>query len=797
MNVDQLLQWLTQTLFVGVFLVAAVRAVRRHQRVNLDTALLFGAASLSIALTWVQQALPVAPNWMTQSSGSLGLALPYLLLRLVDDFIGVRRLLLRLAEVGLAFAVLMLFVFESSQPAWLTVFLVAYFAVLEVYAARRFLIGARRSSGVTRRRMQAVAAGSACLGLTVIIAGLQTLVPTLAGVWVGLFLVLELASGVGYALGFAPPLLLRRAWQEPEVRAFFRSVAQLPQLRDTGSIVQTLEAAVAGALGAPGISIGFWDDAAQVLRFYARDPGTVTVRVSEQPATTSIVSRVFTTQEPIFVTNAAQEDPAHAEEYRAAGATAILAVPITVGQSRLGVLAAFAPRAFVFTEDDLELAQILANQVALALGYARELLERQRVEAEIAERRRAEAALFDSEARMAAIVETALDPIISMDHAGRIVEFNPAAERVFGYGRAEVLGREMAEVIIPPHLRDQHRRRLARDLAGGESLVLDQRLELAAMRADQTEFPIELAIVRMAADSPLVFTGYLRDITDQKRAESLIRNLNTDLERRVLERTAQLEDTVRELEAFSYSVSHDLRAPLRAVNGFSRILLQDYGSQLAPEAQGYLRMVSENAQQMGRLIDDLLAFSQLGRQQLRTQRVLPAEVVRGALDGLAPEREGREVQIVLDELAVCQADPVLLRQVYVNLLSNALKFTRRRADARIEIGCRELEGEVTYFVKDNGAGFDMRYADKLFGVFQRLHRAEDYDGTGVGLAIVNRIVHRHGGRVWAEAAVDQGATFFFTLALSDAQVSEGELERSSAGGQITEEERSDDHPQAA
>jgi light-regulated signal transduction histidine kinase (bacteriophytochrome) len=273
--------------------------------------------------------------------------------------------------------------------------------------------------------------------------------------------------------------------------------------------------------------------------------------------------------------------------------------------------------------------------------------------------------------------------------------------------------------------------------------------------------------------------------------------LNTDLERRVLERTAQLEDTVRELEAFSYSVSHDLRAPLRAVNGFSRILLQDYGSQLAPEAQGYLRMVSENAQQMGRLIDDLLAFSQLGRQQLRTQRVLPAEVVRGALDGLAPEREGREVQIVLDELAVCQADPVLLRQVYVNLLSNALKFTRRRAVARIEIGCHELEGEVTYFVKDNGAGFDMRYADKLFGVFQRLHRAEDYDGTGVGLAIVNRIVHRHGGRVWAEAAVDQGATFFFTLALSDAQVSEGELERSSAGGQITEEERSDDHPQAA
>jgi light-regulated signal transduction histidine kinase (bacteriophytochrome) len=313
-----------------------------------------------------------------------------------------------------------------------------------------------------------------------------------------------------------------------------------------------------------------------------------------------------------------------------------------VGETRLGVLAAYGPRALVFAEDDLELAQILANQVALALGYARELIERERVEAQMTERQRAEAALRDSEAR--------------------------------------------------------------------------------------------------------------------------IRMLNADLERRVLERTAELEDTVKELEAFSYSVSHDLRAPLRAVNGFSRVLVQDCGPQLAPDAQGYLRMVSDNAQQMGRLIDDLLAFSRLGRQQLRTQRVLPAEVVRSALDELAPELEGRQVQIVLGELAACQADPVLLRQVYVNLLSNALKFTRRRDVARIEIASGEMDGQATFFVKDNGAGFDMRYADKLFGVFQRLHRAEDYDGTGVGLAIVNRIVHRHGGRVWAEAAPDQGATFFFTLA---------------------------------
>ncbi len=235
------------------------------------------------------------------------------------------------------------------------------------------------------------------------------------------------------------------------------------------------------------------------------------------------------------------------------------------------------------------------------------------------------------------------------------------------------------------------------------------------------------------------------------------------------------------------------------MNGFARILLQEYEPQLAADAQGYLRMVSENAQQMGRLIDDLLAFSRLGRQQLRTQRVLPAEVVRSALDELAPEQQGRDVQIVLGELPACQADPALLRQVYVNLLSNALKYTRRRDVARIEIGWREMHGAGTYFVKDNGAGFDMRYADKLFGVFQRLHRAEDYDGTGVGLAIVNRIVHRHGGRVWAEAAPDQGATFFFTLAgaaETEIDAAMGQPEHLSADAEILKG-RSNDGARAA
>jgi len=226
-----------------------------------------------------------------------------------------------------------------------------------------------------------------------------------------------------------------------------------------------------------------------------------------------------------------------------------------------------------------------------------------------------------------------------------------------------------------------------------------------------------------------------------------------------------LETANKELEKFSYTISHDLRAPLRAIAGFSRILLEEYAAHLPEEGQRYLRLSWENAHRMDQLIHDLLTFTRLGRRPLQKKSIVPAALVRTVLADLQAETAGRQIEVVLGELGACQADPALLKQVLTNLLSNAFKFTRAVPAARIEIGCRNGEppGQNTYFVKDNGAGFDMQYAHKLFGVFQRLHRAEDYEGTGAGLAIVQRIIHRHGGRVWAEGAVNQGATFYFTL----------------------------------
>jgi signal transduction histidine kinase len=276
----------------------------------------------------------------------------------------------------------------------------------------------------------------------------------------------------------------------------------------------------------------------------------------------------------------------------------------------------------------------------------------------------------------------------------------------------------------------------------------------------------------MAASAVLGALLFEANLLYGRLAHSLAdaREKNAALEKQTFEmheRNVQLQAAVSELDAFSYSVSHDLRAPLRAIDGFSRILLKQYGSILPQEPREYLQLVRDNTVQMGRLVDDLLAFARLSRQQLSKQRVPIRKIIESVLSDARQQAEGRSVSVSVGELPSLWGDPSLLKQVFVNLIGNAFKYTRMRAEAVIEVGSREIGGEQVVFVRDNGAGFDMQYADKLFRVFQRLHRAEDFEGTGVGLAIVQRIVHRHGGRVWAEAAVDQGATFYFTTGVAD------------------------------
>lgn len=295
-------------------------------------------------------------------------------------------------------------------------------------------------------------------------------------------------------------------------------------------------------------------------------------------------------------------------------------------------------------------------------------------------------------------------------------------------------------------------------------VVSIQAREPNAYSSDQVRMLETLATqVAITVEKARLFEQLQQELAERKRAEAEVRSLNIDLEERVQLRTAQLEAANKEMESFSYSVSHDLRAPLRGIDGFSYILEQEYSKTLDETGQKLISRIRESAHRMNQLINDLLTFSRLGRQELHKRVVDPANLIREVLQDF-PEIENRKLVLVIAEkFPPCEADSGLLRQVFANLLDNALKYSRTREEARIEVNWRENEGGPVYFVRDNGVGFEMQFADKLFGVFQRLHRVDEFEGTGVGLATVQRIIHRHGGRIWAEAEVGKGATFYFTL----------------------------------
>jgi light-regulated signal transduction histidine kinase (bacteriophytochrome) len=275
---------------------------------------------------------------------------------------------------------------------------------------------------------------------------------------------------------------------------------------------------------------------------------------------------------------------------------------------------------------------------------------------------------------------------------------------------------------------------------------------------------ISAKAVRDKNDALIYFQGFVIDITQRKRAEKEIRKLNQELERRVAERTAQLEVSIKELEAFCYSVSHDLRAPVRHIEGFLEMLRERLPKELDEQGRHYFDNISASAQHMASLIDDLLTFSRMGRNEISRVRIDMTKLVREVIRELEPESGDRPIKWCIDDLPAVTADPSLLRMVLVNLIANALKFTRCRQQARIEIGSQPGRSfEAVIFVRDNGVGFDMAYADKLFNVFQRLHRVEEFEGTGIGLATVRRIIARHGGLTWAEGKPDQGAAFYFAL----------------------------------
>jgi PAS domain S-box-containing protein len=387
------------------------------------------------------------------------------------------------------------------------------------------------------------------------------------------------------------------------------------------------------------------------------------------------------------------------------------------------------------------------------------------IRAELARRRRAEDALRLNEQRLRLTIESINDyAVVMLDPTGRVIGWNQGAHRLKGYTSAEIVGQPFSRFYPAEMVREGVPERLLRTASE------HGRVENSGwrVRKDGSQFwaNVIISAVRDHTTSELLgFVKITRDLTEQLRAQKQIEMLNEDLSRRA----ALLEATNRELEAFSYSVSHDLRAPLRHIDGFAHLLSQRAAATLDAESRRFIEVISRSAKQMGALIDDLLAFSRIGRVPLRLETVNQRALIDRVIAERRYEAGGRPIRWEIGSLPDVRADGPLLRQVWSNLLDNAVKYSSKHPAPQIAIGGQldDSTGEYVFFVRDNGVGFDMEFVDKLFGVFQRLHTPAEFEGTGIGLANVRRIVLRHGGRTWAEGKPDQGATFYFSIPATD------------------------------
>lgn len=372
-------------------------------------------------------------------------------------------------------------------------------------------------------------------------------------------------------------------------------------------------------------------------------------------------------------------------------------------------------------------------------------------EKEILERKQAEK-------KFRSLLEAVPDALVIVDVEGNIILINAQTEVLFGYTREELLGKPV-DILVPEHLRNNHVQHRAGYFRNPRTRPMGVGMELNGLRKDGTEFPVEISLSPLKIEGEIMVSSTIRDIAYRKKAEREIEELNTQLEAQITQLTA----VNKELESFSYSVSHDLRAPLRAIDGFSLALIEDYSDLLDEQAHYYLSRVRNASQRMDELIEGLLNLSRLTRSEMQRQKVNLSAIAREIAADLQASQPERQVEFIIEDQLAVEGDYALIHNLLENLFRNAWKFTAQKPRVQIEFGATQQHDQTVYFVRDNGVGFDMAYADKLFSAFQRLHDVREFEGNGIGLATVQRIINRHGGQVWAEGKVQQGATFYFSL----------------------------------
>ena len=380
---------------------------------------------------------------------------------------------------------------------------------------------------------------------------------------------------------------------------------------------------------------------------------------------------------------------------------------------------------------------------------------------DVTDRKRMEEALREERDFSTSLVDTAQTIILVLDTEGRIMRINPYLEEISGYTMEEVLGKDWVSTFLPDSDHNEIRSLFQKSVAN--STIGKNRNSILTKEGHERQIQWHNKTLRTQHGEVIGMLSVGQDVTDQVKAEQDLFNLNEELEQRVLNRTLELEVSNKQLEAFSYSVSHDLRTPLSHISGFAGMLNQRLGPKLDEKSQRQLGHIMDAANQMSNLIHDLLNFSRISQTEMVKTEINLEDTIHQVQRDLWFEIENRNIIWQLDKLEPVYGDPPLIQQIMVNLLSNAIKFSSNRDPAIIEISCKKENEETTVCVRDNGIGFDMKYVDKLFGVFQRLHHEEEYEGTGIGLANVRRIVNRHGGRTWAESSPDNGASFYFSL----------------------------------